>query len=73
MKQTLIAALAAAALFSSGLGLAPSSALANPGAKGHHSWWVYGSIRTVSMRTERQGASFAWAEIQALRAFVRMP
>jgi hypothetical protein len=73
MKQTLIAALAAVALFSSGLGLAPSSALANPGAKGHHPWWVYGSKRIVSMRAERRETSFAWAEIQALRAFERMP
>jgi len=70
MKQTLIAALTIAALFSA-VGLAPNPAFAAAGGGGAS--FGRGTVaKWVSVRTERQRIAL-WAEIQALRAFERMP
>jgi len=68
MRQILIAALTIAALFS-GAGLVPTPAFA--GVNGS-SFGRAPVAKWVWVRAERQRLAL-WAEIQALRAFERMP
>ena len=63
--------LVGAALFGA-LAFLPANALADTGLK-TYPWRVSNAPRLLTLHTERQKISYAWAEIQALRAFVRMP
>jgi hypothetical protein len=70
MRQTLIAALTIAAL-SSGVGMVPTQAFASAGVSGS-SLGHAAAAKLAWVRAERQRLAL-WAEIQALRAFERLP